>query len=143
MEIERKFLIKQLPDGIGTFDSVEIEQAYVSRDPVIRVRRAGERFILTVKGRGRMEREELNLPLTAEAYVRLAAKAEGTVIRKRRYLIPFGSYTIELDHFASPREGLWLAEVEFPSREEALAFTAPDWFGEDVTNDPQYHNSNM
>lgn len=143
MEIERKFLIKQLPDGIGTFESVEIEQAYVSRDPVIRVRRAGERFILTVKGRGRMEREELNLPLTAEAYVRLAAKAEGTVIRKRRYLIPFGSYTIELDHFTSPREGLWLAEVEFPSREEALAFTGPDWFGEDVTNDPQYHNSNM
>ena len=31
----------------------------------------------------------------------------------------------------------------FGSVEEALAFTAPDWFGEDVTEDPAYHNSYM
>ena len=66
-------------------------------------------------------------------------------IRKQddRYLIPFGKYTIELDLFSSPRPDLMLAEVEFSSEEEALAFKAPDWFGEDVTSSSEYHNSTL
>lgn len=142
MEIERKYLIKELPD-LEAYSYTDIEQAYISRSPVIRVRRAGSEYWLTVKGRGMMVREELNLPLTAESYLHLLRKAEGTVIRKRRYLIPYGAYTIELDLFKSPREGLYMAEVEFPDEDEARSFTAPDWFGREVTDDPDYHNSNM
>ena len=58
-----------------------------------------------------MVREEYNLPLTAEAYAHLREKADGKLITKRRYLIPFGKYTIELDLFSSPRPDLMLAEV--------------------------------
>ena len=36
-----------------------------------------------------------------------------------------------------------MAEVEFPSIEEAESFAAPEWFGEDVTYDGRYHNSAM
>jgi CYTH domain-containing protein len=36
-----------------------------------------------------------------------------------------------------------LVEVEFASVDEANAFIAPDWFGEDVTEDGRYHNSYM
>ena len=86
------------------------------------------------------KRQEYNLPLTAEAYAHLREKADGKLITKRRYLIPFGKYTIELDLFSSPRPDLMLAEVEFSSEEEALAFKAPDWFGEDVTSSSKYHN---
>lgn len=49
---------------------------------------------------------------------------------------------IELDIFQTPT-GLIMAEVEFPSVELATAFLMPDWFLEDVTNNPAYHNSNM
>ena len=90
-----------------------------------------------------MIREEYNLPLTADAYAHLREKADGKLITKRRYLIPLDPYTIELDVFSSPIPDLWLAEVEFPSEEAALAFDAPDWFGEDVTRDSKYHNSNL
>lgn len=90
-----------------------------------------------------MVREEYNLPLTAEAYAHLREKADGKLITKRRYLIPFGKYTIELDLFSSPRPDLMLAEVEFSSEEEALAFKAPGWFGEDVTSSSEYHNSTL
>ena len=90
-----------------------------------------------------MVREEYNLPLTAEAYAHLREKADGKLITKRRYLIPFGKYTIELDLFSSPRPDLMLAEVEFSSEEEALAFKSPDWFGEDVTSSSEYHNSTL
>jgi len=36
-----------------------------------------------------------------------------------------------------------LAEVEFGSKEAAESFLPPDWFAEDVTYDPAYHNSNL
>ena len=143
MEIERKFLLKRIPERLADYPSVLIEQAYLCRRPVVRVRDADGQYELTCKGKGKMVREEINLPLSAEAYASLRAKAEGTVIKKRRYRIPYGAYTIELDHFISPRAGLYLAEVEFPTEAEALAFTPPDWFGEDVTQDEQYHNARM
>lgn len=143
MEIERKFLIKTIPEDLESYPSRKIEQAYLCRRPVVRVRSTDGSFMLTCKGPGKMAREEINLPLSGEAYASLRAKAEGTVIKKRRYLIPFGKYTIELDHFESPNAGLYLAEVEFESEEEARAFVPPSWFGEDVTQDDRYHNARM
>ena len=48
---------------------------------------------------------------------------------------------MELDVFAAPYEGLRIAEVEFPSVEDAMAFEKPLWFGEEVTDDPHYRNA--
>lgn len=94
-----------------------------------------------------MIREEHNLPLTEESYRHLLKKADGNIITKKRYKIPYkntnGSYTIELDIFSDIFEGLILAEVEFTTEEEALAFVPPDWFGEDVTFSSKYHNSTL
>ena len=50
---------------------------------------------------------------------------------------------IELDVFSGVYEGVVVAEVEFDSKEAALSFVAPEWFGEDVTLDGRYHNSAM
>ncbi len=141
-EIERKYLIRNTPD-LSSCPYHEIEQAYLCTEPVVRVRRQDEEYYLTYKAKGLMIREEYNLPLTREAYLHLCAKADGKRIVKRRYLIPFGAYTIELDEFSEPVPGLWLAEVEFPSEDAARTFTPPDWFAEDVTNSPKYHNSNL
>lgn len=142
-EIERKYLIHSLPAGLDSYPYHEIEQAYLCTEPVVRIRRQDEEYYLTYKSKGLMIREEYNLPLTAEAYAHLKTKIDGRLISKRRYLIPFENYTIELDVFHSPKPGLLLAEVEFPSEEAALSFQAPDWFGEDVTNSSEYHNSNL
>lgn len=145
MEIERKFLIKRLPADLEQYPSRLIEQAYLCTDPVVRIRRQDEDYYLTYKGSGLMAREEYNLPLTQESYLHLLPKADGTVITKRRYVIPLDApweaLSIELDLFSGAWEGLIIAEVEFPSREDAEAFLPPDWFGEDVTFDGRYHNS--
>ena len=90
-----------------------------------------------------MEREEYNLPLNQSSYEHLLPKADGICISKKRYLIPWDPYTIELDVFEKSLAPLIIAEVEFPSVEEANAFTPPDWFDQDVTRDPAYHNSNL
>ena len=144
MEIERKFLISKLPENLETYPFHTLEQAYLCTEPVVRVRRSDDEYILTYKGKGLMTREEYNLPLTAESYEHLKAKADGNIICKRRYLIPLESgLTIELDVFEPPFQGLVLAEVEFPSAEEAHAFLPPDWFGEEVTWSTEYHNSTL
>ena len=143
MEIERKFLIKELPADLETYPKEHILQGYLCKDPVVRVRTQGERYILTYKGVGLMAREEYNLPLNEAAFRHLIEKADGRRIEKTRYKIPDGDYTIELDIFEGEHAPLILAEVEFPSVEEARAYQPPAWLGEDVTSDPGYHNSNM
>ncbi len=142
-EIERKFLVKALPENLDSFPSSQIEQGYLCTEPVVRIRRQNEEYWLTYKSKGLMVREEYNLPLTGEAYEHLKSKTDGKLISKQRYRIPYQGYMIELDLFSSPLPDLILAEVEFPSEEEALQFQGPEWFGDDVTSSPEYHNSNL
>lgn len=142
MEIERKFLVPDPPADYKSYPHKELEQGYLSTDPVVRIRKSGGDYLLTYKGSGLMVREEYNLPLTKEAYEHLKPKADGILIHKIRYCIPFQKkYTIELDVFLDALAPLILAEVEFSSREEAESFIPPDWFGEDVTFSTKYHNS--
>ncbi|MCC8030040.1 MAG: CYTH domain-containing protein [Lachnospiraceae bacterium] len=141
MEIERKFLISELPENLSGYPCHQIEQGYLCTSPVVRIRRQDDSYILTYKSGGMMCREEYNLPLTAEAYEHLRSKTDGIRISKKRYCIPFGKYTIELDIFEGDTAPLILAEVEFPSVEEANSFIPPAWFREDVTRLPCYHNS--
>ena len=144
MEIERKFLVKTIPDNLSEYKCRIIEQAYLCTEPVVRARKDNDEYYLTYKGRGLMAREEYNLPLTNESYQHLLAKADGNIITKKRYEIPDGTgKTIELDIFEGVFSGTVVAEVEFETIEEANSYTAPSWFGKDVTNDTAYHNSNM
>ena len=142
MEIERKFLIQKLPDNIQQFPSHRIEQGYLCTNPVVRIRREDDSYILTYKSQGMMSREEYNLPLTKEAYQHLCQKTDGVFIQKTRYIIPEKeNLKIELDIFHGSHQGLILAGVEFPDEQAALAYQPPSWFSEDVTFSSQYHNS--
>lgn len=144
MEIERKFLPVKLPEDLSKYEVHQIEQGYLCTDPVVRIRRQDCDYYLTYKSKGLLSREEYNLPLTAEAYEHLKPKADGRVIEKKRYLIPFDArLTVELDVFEGDLKPLILAEIEFESEDEAKAFLAPAWLGQDVTYDPHYHNSEM
>ena len=158
MEIERKFTIKSLPEHLEEYPVHHIEQAYLNTDPVIRIRKQDDEYYLTYKGKGLLAREEYNLPLNEQSYYHLREKADGNIISKRRYLIPIVNpafapcnaasidqinLTVELDVFNAPFENLIIAEVEFPNEEAAKAFLPLEWFLEDVTDNPTYHNSNL
>ena len=158
MEIEKKFTIKTLPQNLSSYPYVSIEQGYLCTEPVVRIRKKNDDYILTYKGKGMLAREEHEMPLTKESYSHLKQKCDGNIISKKRYLIPLDNpkfsascpkellpkkLLIELDIFDAPFSSLILAEVEFDSLDAANAFIAPDWFLEEVTNNPQYHNSNM
>lgn len=157
MEIERKYTLKRLPENLESYPCKIIEQAYLNTAPVVRIRKSNENYYLTYKGSGLMAREEYNLPLDEASYRHLLEKADGNVISKKRYVIPLENsqfddsfypitdpkLSIELDIFEPPFAPLIMAEVEFSSTEMANAFTPPEWFDEDVTNNTEYHNSTM
>ncbi len=87
-EIEKKYTIKRLPEGLKHYPCKQIEQAYLNTDPVVRIRKSDDSYTLTYKGSGLMVRAEYNLPLNEDAYLHLRTKADGTVISKKRYVIP-------------------------------------------------------
>ena len=133
MEIERKFLVKNIPPVLDNYKKRYIEQAYLCTSPTVRVRRDNDDYYLTYKGKGFIVREEYNLPLTKESYEHLLSKADGIIITKTRYEIPAGNnLIIELDIFEGEYKGLVLAEVEFATEEDAVSYTPPEWFGERV-----------
>ena len=132
MEIERKFLIESLPDNFESYSCDTLIQAYISTEPVIRVRQKNEDYILTLKSAGLLAREEIEMPLTEESFKHLLAKKDGISIKKKRYKIPDTPYLIELDVFEGDYNGFCMAEVEFPA-----------WFGPEVTMDSRFHNSSL
>ena len=144
MEIERKFLVNDIPFDLSNYPRNRIEQGYLSTEPVIRIRKNDDNYILTYKSKGFLVREEYNLPLTQESYEHLKSKADGIFIQKYRYNIPYlDKYTIELDLFLEDHAPLVLAEIEFDSVEEANSCVLPDWFGTEVTYDAAYSNSSL
>lgn len=143
MEIERKFLVASLPN-LSSFSKKTITQAYISTDPVIRIRKMGSDHYLTVKSQGHMMREEFEMPITEEQYDGLWQKIEDSPIEKVRYFIPLDEkHTAELDIYSGHLEGLLTVEVEFHSLTEAELFIAPSWFGNDISHDNRYKNNNL
>lgn len=142
MEIERKYLVKKLPEDLENYKKLRISQGYICTKPVVRIRRSNDEYYLTYKGGGMMAREEYNLPLNKEAFEHMLPKIDGILIDKIRYLIPLDEkHTAELDVFKGELAPLQIVEVEFETIEDANTFVAPDWFGEDVTYAKEYHNS--
>jgi CYTH domain-containing protein len=144
LEIERKFLVagtawKALAEGIL------YRQGYLSRagGPTVRVRIAGDKGFLTIKGPSRgLARAEFEYAIPVEdAAEMLDALCEKPLIEKTRYRIPFGSHTWEVDEFHGENAGLVVAEVELRSADEEPV--RPPWVGREVSRDPRYFNSNL
>ncbi len=147
IEIERKFLVKALPDGLDRYPSEQVSQGYVAIGEgglEVRLRRRGENTTLTVKkGRGRARREE-EMTTEPEQFERLWPLTEGRRVEKTRRLITTDSgLVIELDTYAEDLAGLATVEVEFGSEADADAFEPPEWFGPEVTDDDRYKNQRL
>jgi adenylate cyclase len=145
VEIERKFLVERLPDGLDAHPSGDIEQGYlaITDDVEVRVRRYGDRSFLTVKSSGSESRVEEEIEIDAHRFDALWPLTEGRRVQKRRYRIPVGNLTLELDVYHGRLDGLLIAEVEFDSLAEATAFVPPGWLEREVTDDPRYKNKRL
>ncbi|MDF9829991.1 CYTH domain-containing protein [Parabacteroides sp. PF5-6] len=143
-EIERKFLVT------GDFSkeiirSERFVQGYICSQPggkTVRVRLAGEKGFLTIKGpsddKG-LSRFEFEKEITRAEAEELFQLCEPGAIEKVRHWVKEGDHTWEVDVFQGANEGLILAELELQTEDEAFAL--PAWIGREVTGDRRYYNS--
>jgi adenylate cyclase len=151
LEIERKFLVRQLPATAGV-EAKLIEQGYlvISAEPgrpiEIRLRRVNRRETeLTIKskpaGQGRIEVE---VPIDEGQFGALWPLTAGRRIVKRRYPIPLPEGLVaEYDAYEEKLAGLNVVEVEFPDEEQAHSFVPPAWFGQEISGNPAYANAQL
>jgi adenylate cyclase len=142
-EIERKFLVKWLPDNLKQSRSFVIEQGYLATESAgrqVRLRKRGRTTSLTFKvGRG-SHREEREIKLSPKQFAALWPGTTGRRLRKVRYEIPWDNVMIEIDVYRGRHTGLVVAEVEFPDGASCRSFKAPWWLGREVTGEKRYSN---
>ena len=145
-EIERKYLLRALPDRVREAQSVEVDQGYLPgtriNERIRRMRSAeGARFFRTIKMGSGLERFELEEETTEEFFRTVWPLTRRARIFKRRYYVPDGDVVWEIDEFLD-RPGLWLAEVELESVAQRVEI--PDWLRptveREVTEEREYTN---
>lgn len=152
-EIERKYLVKYMPERFYAYNHKELEQAYLSfgddGDLEKRIRLMRSRltvhYLYTEKSSGTLSREENEFEISKKEFDRLASEAVSKFVKKARYYIPLsdGKLLAELDVYHSELSGLVTVEVEFESLADSEAFTPPEWFGDEITEDLRYKNKNL
>ena len=143
-EIERKFLVigeDWRQEATGTL----YQQGFLSTEPerTVRVRVAGDRGWITIKGRtagARRAEFEYEIP-AADAQKMLETLCRHPLIEKVRYMVRTGGRVWEVDVFGGANAGLVVAEIELEAEDEA--FEKPSWIGDEVTEDPRYFNSSL
>ncbi|MGK2855783.1 MAG: CYTH domain-containing protein [Thermoanaerobaculia bacterium] len=140
LEIERKFLLRELPTEYERFEHEEIRQGYA--EDGLRFRQRGEAFFRTRKIGAGMVLEEHESEITREEFDAAWPSTEGRRLEKTRTEVPLEHGLVaEVDIFLGTLAGLRYVEVEFDDVQTALAFEAPSWFGREVTSDLRYRNS--
>jgi len=148
-EIERKFLVRDLPQDYQKVEHTEISQGYMAicEDKTeVRLRKADGEYFETVKRGGGKTRLEVEILITEEQFNSLWESTKGQRVEKTRYKIPRQSgKPIELDIYRKNLEGLLTVEVEFSSEQESNNFDyeRPEWFSDEVTSDKRYKNQNL
>jgi CYTH domain-containing protein len=156
LEIERKFLLKEMPDIKNLpvpVQHIRIEQIYIegkkSSHTRIRKRSQGQRAIYYLaqkigKGMIRVEKESIISP---KQYFVLKKNqiAGSSVIIKDRYCFIWENQYFELDYFLKPRrkKGLALLEVELTEENQEVALPSFLAVAKEVTKKEKYSNFNI
>jgi adenylate cyclase len=146
LEIERKFLVNGDGWRKGNPPATRFCQGYLAQGMLtaqratVRVRRAGNRACVTIKGRRRgIARPEFEYLIPVKDAEELLTLCSKPLIDKTRYSVGHGNHVWAVDVFEGANRGLVLAEIELRDPEEP--FERPDWLGREVTHERRYHNS--
>lgn len=146
IEIERKFLVEELPVSELQHAVVEqIQQGYLIRESEreVRIRRKGEHCYLTEKKGSGLIREEHEIHITDAMFKALWPLTEGMQLEKTRTTFMHKDQALELDVYQGALQPLMVLETEFSSEEQALAWSPPWFAGAEVTGDKRYKNAQL
>ena len=148
MEIERKWLTNGWPQGLEEQRRILMRQGYITTRPTVRIRSEASgdvtEYVLCFKGAAGpdgLAREEIETNIAPELFAKLEAFIGRPLIEKeqRRYSLP-GGLTLEVNQVDRGQPGeFFYAEVEFPTREAALAWQPGElgeYLSDEVTGKP-------
>lgn len=140
IEIERKFLVTALPDGLS--DELFIQQGYLAYEDnlEIRLRRSGDMRFLTIKEGSGLVRQETETEISPDQFDQLWPVTAGRRLEKYRSQIRIGAHKIDLDRYIGELAPLMVAEVEFASIEESERYEKPGFLGREITGVDAYKN---
>jgi adenylate cyclase len=144
-EIERKFLLDELPATLRFARGEQIRQGYLALDgdTEVRLRTGSKPPRLTIKsGRGKV-RTEVELPVDGRDAPALWELTDGRRVEKTRRRMRIDGAEAEVDEYGGDLEGLVVVEVEFDDEERARGFDPPAWFGRELTGEPAYANRTL
>lgn len=144
-EIERKFVVRDIPGAEVLGPGERLRQGYLAEDGEVQVRLriTADSCVLAVKvGRG-LSRTEVEVTISSESAAALWPHTEGRRVEKVRHRVEIGPYVADLDLYGGRLKGLCTAEIEFASEEEARAFEPPWWFARDVTAEAGWDNASL
>jgi CYTH domain-containing protein len=144
-EIERKWVAARTPPPERLGAGTPLRQGYLAIDGVVtvRVRIAPDEAWVTIKaGDAGLRRTEVELAVDAAEAEELWAHTSGR-IEKVRHDVAIDDGAAVVDVFGGDLDGLCIVEVEFPTEDEAEAFVAPDWFGQEVTGRTEWSNASL
>ena len=146
IEIERKFMVSEALGAERLGPGVHIRQGYLAEQESVevRLRITSDTATLTVKAGTGLSRTEVEIAVSAEQADTLWPHTARRRIDKTRHRVllddPLG-HVAEVDVYAGSLTGLCVTEVEFSSEADAAAFARPDWFGRELTGDPDWSNA--
>ncbi|MDC7127340.1 MAG: hypothetical protein PQJ46_17385 [Spirochaetales bacterium] len=145
MEIERKFLLSELPQAKQFTSTTNIKQGYLSatESKEVRIRQKGLKYYLTVKSGKGLERAETEISVLRTQFKKLWPATKGLQLEKIRYELEYNGQLIEIDEYKGELTGLFTAEIEFNSVKEALTFQPPKFCIEEITYDPRFKNRKL
>ncbi|WP_379163653.1 CYTH domain-containing protein [Paenibacillus sp. sgz5001063] len=155
MEIERKFLLPEYPERLIQEGHVQvltrhsIDQTYLAIEDgqELRVRKitdldSGEiTYTHTFKDGKGISRQEIEYNISEGLYTQMIEVVQAVPLVKTRITGIWNGTTVEIDLYTQLE--LAVLEVEFDSLEEAESFTAPEWFGKDVSVEKKYSNKTV
>jgi adenylate cyclase len=145
VEVERKWLVRDLPD-LSEHGGQEVIQGYIAiaaYGTEVRLRQTDGKFFQTVKSEGGLVRGEIEVELSKDQFKTLWPTTAGRRLKKIRYAMSWDGKQVEVDIYQGALAGLIVAEVEFTSPHESGHFAPPSWFGREVTEDEHYKNAHL
>lgn len=142
-EIERKFLIKTMPN-ISGLESILYERYFIFRNKniEIRVQRKGSKYEFERKTKeNSLTHSKQKFEISKEEFDFLKENSKESITRESFLLQSNPEISIKIYH--GRFEGLNRVEVEFENEKLAEDYLPPDWFGEEITDTPLGKDSRL
>lgn len=134
MEIERKWIVKELPD-LSEYDRVGQTRhfLYNKENVEVRVQKIGKIYEFERKRElSNLTRENVKFEMSKKEYEWFILLSSGLILRDCYISRTDPSFTIKI--YYRQFKGLIRAEVEFESESEAKKYKPLSWFGREITN---------